>query len=203
MGLCQHAAPTSPPSRGNPGWRSSGPLALRDPNGFLLNALSHQRVKRVARRNRHCDAESRRNLLFDLHQAEHVRNFRSRVVINEEIEIAVGPLRPTAREPKMNSPVRGRRERELRGEVVNDKGRYHSRDSRENNPRHSIREGRNRMNCRPGSFAVAYPGLTLSRPRRFRFRPFARIEYVDRLVWILSLKERGGRVARKEANLPD
>src|SRR5215211_3146839 len=78
----------------NPEWRSSDPSALRNPNSVALYAVLHQRVKCVARRNSHGYPKSLRNLLFDLHEAKHVRNFRRWVVVNEEIEVAVGSFSP-------------------------------------------------------------------------------------------------------------
>ena len=47
-------------------------------------------MKGIPRRNGHRDAESPRKLLLDLHETEHVRNFRLRVVVYEEVEVAVG-----------------------------------------------------------------------------------------------------------------
>jgi hypothetical protein len=48
-------------------------------------------MKGVPCRNGHWDVESLRQVLLNLHEAEHVRNFRFRVVVDEEIEITVGP----------------------------------------------------------------------------------------------------------------
>src|SRR5262250_1405636 len=46
--------------------------------------------------------------------------------------------------------------------------------------------------------AGARPDHPISRLRRLRFRPFARIEHIHRLAWIVALEKRGGRVARKD-----
>jgi hypothetical protein len=67
-------------------------LASSDPNAVALYVFLHQRVKSVTGRVGHWDAERLRNGLLDLHEAEHVSNFRRRVIIDEEVEIAVGPL---------------------------------------------------------------------------------------------------------------
>jgi hypothetical protein len=48
-------------------------------------------MKGVPCRNGHWDVESLRQVLLNLHEAEHVRNFRFRVVVDEEVEITVGP----------------------------------------------------------------------------------------------------------------
>ena len=44
-------------------------------------------MKGVPRRNGHRDAESPRKRLLDLHKAEHVRNFRLRDVVYEEVAV--------------------------------------------------------------------------------------------------------------------
>jgi hypothetical protein len=48
-------------------------------------------MKRIPGRDRNCNAQSLRNLLFNLHQAEHVRNLGGWIVIDEQVEIAIGP----------------------------------------------------------------------------------------------------------------
>ena len=69
-----------------------GSFGITRPTGVPLDAVLHQGVKCIPRRNGDRDAQSLRNLIFDLHETEHARNFRFRVVVDKEVEIAVGSI---------------------------------------------------------------------------------------------------------------
>jgi hypothetical protein len=81
-------------------------LAIEQPGPTILADLRIQRRLRtaiqegdprvdqglfyaLAKQGLGVDAESPRKLLLDLHEAEHVRNFRLRVVVDEKVEVAV------------------------------------------------------------------------------------------------------------------
>ena len=67
-------------------------VGIKHPSGVPLDALLRHRVKRAPGGDGHGDAETLRDALLDLPRVEHVRNFRGRVVVDEEIDIVVGPL---------------------------------------------------------------------------------------------------------------
>jgi hypothetical protein len=91
--------------QGNLEWQSSDPSTLHDPNGVTFYFILHQWVKCVPRGNGDRNAKSLRELVFDLHQAEHVRNLRFRVIVNKRSRSLSDRCVPRAREPNMNRPV--------------------------------------------------------------------------------------------------
>jgi hypothetical protein len=81
---------------------------LRNPNCLSLDAVPHQRVKSVPRRNRYRDAECLRDLVLDLHETEHVGNFRGGIIVDEKVEIAarsLGATRPRAEHEKPSGAI--------------------------------------------------------------------------------------------------
>lgn len=68
-----------------------------------LDPVLHQGVKCIPRRDGHRDAESLRDLLVDLHETEHARNSRFRIVVDE---IAIGSRRANGLGAEHEQPSR-------------------------------------------------------------------------------------------------
>src|SRR5215207_3173667 len=64
----------------------------QNPNSVPLDMALLQGMKRVPGRNGDGNAQRPGNFLLELHEAEHVRYLFDRVVVDEEIEVAVGPV---------------------------------------------------------------------------------------------------------------
>src|SRR5688572_22989554 len=69
-----------------------GSRGITGPGQITLYAVLHQGMKRVARGNGHGDTKSLGDFLLDLHQAKDVRDLCGRVVVHEQIDIAVGSV---------------------------------------------------------------------------------------------------------------